>query len=307
VDSRRLAGRLNLVGPWLRRSFGGPVVKAPLDAGRSCPNRDGTLGTGGCLFCPPSGSGPAAAGRPVARQLAEALERRLASGRPARVLAYYQAFSATHAGADQLARDLEPALRLPAAGIIVATRPDCLGPARWRALAAAARAKPLWLELGLQSAHEGTLAALGRGHGVAAFDRAVRRAADYGIRVVAHVILGLPGEEPAHTEATARHLAGLSVWGVKLHNLMVLAGSRLAAEHAAGRFNPWPRAKWAAAAAGFVARLPRETLIHRLAADPGRDRLVAPEWAGDKAANLAALAAELERRELRQGELCRQR
>jgi hypothetical protein len=307
VDAGRLAARLNLVGPWLRRSFGGPVVKAPLDAGRLCPNRDGSAGLGGCLYCPPSGAGAGAEAGPVAGQLARALGRSLARRRPARMLAYYQAFSATHCPAPELAAILEPALRLPAAGIIVATRPDCLGPRRWRVLARAGRRKPLWLELGLQSAHDPTLEAIGRGHSVAEFDRAVRRAEEYGIRVVAHVILGLPGEGPEHTAATADHLAGLPVWGVKLHNLMVLAGSRLAAEHAAGRFTPWDRGAWAAAAAEFAARLPERMLIHRLAADPGRDRLLAPDWAADKPGNLAALAAELERRDLTQGKLCRQR
>ncbi len=310
MNAARLTERLNLLGPWLRRRFGGPVVKLPLDAGLSCPNRDGTIGRGGCSFCPPSGSGTGRGGEPLERQLADGLARLAARAHrrgqaPPQALAYYQAFSATHAPAPRLEALLAPALAAPVVGIIVSTRPDCLDPPRLEVLARAAERKPLWLELGLQSASDQTLAALGRGHDFACFAGAVEQARQAGLEVVAHVILGLPGEMPEHTAATAEALAGLGVWGVKLHQLMVLEGARLAAEFAAGRLRPWSRERWARAAAEFLGRLPRRTLIHRLVADPGRDRLIAPAWAGDKDAALSALADELERRDLKQGDLCR--
>ena len=310
MEGQRLAQRVNLVGPWLRARLGGPVVKVGLDAGLGCPNRDGALSRGGCAFCPPSGSGAAPPGQDPAAQLAAGLQSLAARAarqgkRPPRVLAYFQAYSSTHGPAPLLARLYEQARSQPGvAGLIVSTRPDCLDPARWDVLERQARAGLFWLELGLQSAHDSTLAALGRGHDVACFDRALAQAQERGIPVVAHVILGLPGESPAHCLATAEHLARLGVWGVKLHNLMVLAQTRLAQDLAQGRFTPWNRAQWVEAAAGFLARLPAATLVHRLAADPGRERLLAPAWAVEKDLNLTALAEYLEDHNLKQGALC---
>jgi radical SAM protein (TIGR01212 family) len=286
------------------------VVKLPLDAGLSCPNRDGTLGKGGCAFCPPSGSGTGLGEVPLERQIREGMAR-LADKAAKRgkeaplALAYYQAFSSTHVPAQRLAELLAPALAAPVCGVIVSTRPDCLDGPRWEVLARAAEQKPLWLELGLQSAHNATLAALGRGHDFACFADAVNQAKQFGLKVAAHVILGLPGETGDDIAATAQALAGLDIWGVKLHQFMVLQGARLADDYAAGRFQPWSRDEWAQAAADFLGRLPRETLIHRLAADPGRDRLIAPAWVAEKQAAFEALATELERRDLRQGDLCK--
>ncbi len=310
MDPARLTQRLNLLGPWLRNRFGGRVVKLSLDAGLSCPNRDGSIGWGGCAFCPPSGSGTGKGSVPLVQQIEEGLARmaRQAASRkqqPPQALAYYQAFSSTHVPAFRLAELLAPALAAPVCGVIVSTRPDCLDGPRWQVLAQAAEQKPLWLELGLQSSNDTTLDALGRGHDFACFVQAVQQAKQLDIKVVAHVILGLPGEKLEHMSATAQALAGLEVWGVKLHQLMVLEGSRLAGDYTAGRIHPWSRKDWARAAADFLGRLPSETLVHRLAADPGRDRLIAPDWVTDKQAALEALALELERHDLRQGDLCR--
>lgn len=309
MDYNRLTQRLNLLGPWLRRRFGGRVVKLSLDTGLSCPNRDGTIGIGGCAFCPPSGSGTGLGAMPVEQQIREGLARLAGKAakrdrEPPQALVYYQAFSSTHVPAPRLAELLAPALAAPVCGVIVSTRPDCLDHARWQVLARAAEQKPLWLELGLQSSHDATLAALGRGHDYACFSSAVEQAKQLGLKVVAHVILGLPGETQEDMAATAQALADLDIWGVKLHQLMVLEGARLADEYAAGRFQPWSRDDWARAAADFLGRLPPDILIHRLVADPGRDRLIAPAWVAGKQAALEALAVELERRDLRQGDLC---
>ena len=308
MDAERLLRRVNLLGPWLKRAFGGPTVKIGLDPGLGCPHRRGGIGTGGCLFCPPHGSGRGQGGT-VGEQLEQGLARlrarAQAQGRATpRALAYFQAYSATNATAPELEPLFMAAARHPAvAGIIISTRPDCLPPDTWELITRLAPRRPLWLELGLQSAHDATLQAINRGHDAACFDRAVASAKARGIRVVAHVILGLPGEELSHTNATARHVAGLGVWGVKLHNLMVLEGSPLAAQYARGEAAPWERRQYALAAAQFVARLPREVLVHRLAADPGADQLLAPAWAQDKDATLAAIATALESNHLEQGSL----
>ncbi len=308
MEAGRLASRLNLLGPWLRGSFGGPVVKIGLDAGLGCPNRDDDL-SGGCAWCAPSGSGRGQGGGDIAAQLKEGLEgtRRRARRRgktPPQALAYFQAYTSTHAAPGQLRALYEQALSVPGvAGLIISTRPDCLDPARWDMLSELSARTPLWLELGLQSAHDATLAALGRDHDVACFNEAVAESKRRGLKVVAHVILGLPGEGIKQTNATARHLAGLRVWGVKLHNLMVLEGSRLAQDWRQGGLSLWSRGQYAAAVANFLARLPTETLIHRLCADPGDDILLAPEWAANKNLTLAALADYLEEHDLRQGSL----
>jgi radical SAM protein (TIGR01212 family) len=315
MDGSLLANRLNLLGPWLKTRFGGPVVKIGLETGLSCPNRDGTLGRAGCAWCPPAGSGRGRAGLSVSDQLAEGLARlrdraERAGKRPGKLpplaLAYFQAHTSTHGPPERLRAQFQEALTFPeVAGVIVSTRPDCLDGPRWEVLAELAAARPFWLELGLQSAHDLTLKSLGRGHDAACFARAVAEASRRGIAVVAHVILGLPGETPEHTEATADFLAGVGeVWGVKMHNLMVLDGAPLAEDWRAGGFEPWDLATWTRAAGGFLARLPREVVVHRLAADPGADRLLAPAWAGRKDLALAALARYLEEHDLKQGALC---
>ncbi|MCB2193311.1 MAG: TIGR01212 family radical SAM protein [Deltaproteobacteria bacterium] len=306
MDAARLAQRVNLLGPWLRRVMGGPTLKISLDPGLGCPHRPGGVGPGGCIYCPPGGSGHGRGGS-VAQQLSQGLARlqsRSPRGPTPRALAYFQAYTATNAPAQVLEPMFLQVARHPAvAGIIVATRPDCLPPPTWDLLAEMARRRPLWLELGLQSAHDATLERINRGHDVANFDRAVGQAHKRGLRVVAHVILGLPGEDKGHTNATARHLARQGIWGVKLHNLMVLAGAPLAKKQRAGGLSLWSREDYATAAAAFLARLPRRMLVHRLAADPGPDRLLAPDWAADKDAVLGAIAQALEIDNLRQGDL----
>lgn len=303
MNSQRLTDRINLMGPALKKRFGRPVRKIVLDAGASCPVRDAN-GLGGCSFCPPSGSGGGQGNVPLAQQIQAGLARLAArrKGPQPAALAYYQAYTTTHTDPATLAAWLSPALDSPGIdGLIVATRPDCLDGPRWHVLQNAAQQKPLWLELGLQSAHDQTLRAMGRGHDVACFDHAAAQAKQRGLEVVAHVILGLPGEDEGMCLATADHLAALNVSGVKLHNLMVLQGSALEAQWQAGEFEPWPLERWAHCTARFLARLPRATLVHRLAADAGRDTLLAPPWAADKDGALLALARAMEELNLEQG------
>lgn len=305
MSRAELGRRVNLLGPWLRRRFGGRVAKVGLDLGLGCPNRE--HGRGGCAFCTPLAAGRGLAALPLERQWDQGRQRLAAAAArrgqaPPRMLAYLQAFTSTHAPAPRLAALYARVAALPdAAGVIISTRPDCLDAPRWDLIANLAERLPLWLELGLQSAHDPTLVAIGRGHDRAAFDAAVAQARARGVDVVAHVILGLPGESQTHTNATADHLARLGVWGVKLHQLMILEGSRLAADWRAGRLTPWSLSQWAAAAAGFLARLPEAMVVHRLAADPGPETLLAPDWAANKGLALDALGGYMLEHDLRQG------
>ncbi|MCA1989633.1 MAG: TIGR01212 family radical SAM protein [Desulfarculus sp.] len=305
MSRAELAGRVNLLGPWLRRRFGGRVAKVGLDLGLGCPNRQ--PGRGGCAFCTPLAAGQGLGTLPLERQWDLGRERLAAAAArrgqtPPRMLAYLQAFTSTHAPAPRLAALYARVAALPeVAGVVISTRPDCLDRPRWEVLADLAARQPLWLELGLQSAHDPTLVAIDRGHDRTVFDAAVDQARARGIDVAAHVILGLPGETQRHTDATADHLARLGVWGVKLHQLMVLEGSRLAADWRAGRLTPWSLSQWAAATAGFLARLPEAMVVHRLAADPGPETLLAPDWAANKGLALDALGRYMLEHDLRQG------
>jgi uncharacterized protein len=308
LDGGRLPSLINLLGPWLRARLGEPCAKIGLDSGLGCPTRD-AAGLGGCSFCPPSASGRGLSHLSIGEQLdlgwRGLVERAGRKGRrPPLPLAYFQAASNTNAPPQTLRALWEQALAFPGlAGLIISTRPDCLSPAIWDLLSEMNRRAFFWLELGLQSAHDPTLRAIGRGHDLACFDAAVAQARARGIMVVAHVILGLPGETRELTCATARHLADLGVWGVKMHSLMVLEGAALAEDFRAGSFTPWDLPQWVEAAAEFLGLLPPETVIHRLAADPGGDRLLAPDWAGRKNLALTALAGYMMEHGLRQGGL----
>jgi uncharacterized protein len=288
----------------LRERFGVRVQKVTLDAGFTCPNRDGRAGGGGCLYCNSRGSGTGAfvRGQGLRQQLAEGmarLGRRYGAGR---FIAYFQSFSNTYAPVAVL-RDLyQEALSFPeVVGLSIGTRPDCLSPEILDLLADLARDRLLWLELGLQSAHDRTLRLINRGHDAACFAQAVRAAADRGLEVVAHVILGLPGEGPADMAATARYLGSLPVQGVKIHLLYVVRGSALEEWCRQGRYHPLEEEEYVRLAADFLELLPPRLVIHRLTGDPHPEELVAPAWCRNKSRVLTGIKEELARRGSRQG------
>jgi radical SAM protein (TIGR01212 family) len=186
-------------------------------------------------------------------------------------------------------------------GLSLGTRPDCLGDEVLELLAGYARERLLWLELGLQSAHDRTLAALNRGHDVACFSRAVARAAARGLEVVAHVILGLPGEGPEEIAATADYLARLPLQGVKIHLLYVVRGSALARLYQQGAYACLSEDGYVSLVVDFVELLPRRLVIHRLTGDPHPQELLGPSWCLDKARILGRIREEFCRRGSRQG------
>ena len=308
VSESRPAPRLNRFSAHLRRRFGRALRKVPLDAGATCPNRDGTLSRAGCAFCNPRGSGTGlfAQGLTLARQW-----DRLRGPAPKHPgLAYLQAFSNTHGPAERLARILDELAALPGlAGLCIGTRPDCLDPEKLELLAAfrdrlrgpELPEPELWLELGLQSSHDATLARINRGHDAACFARAARAAADHGIPVCAHLVLGLPGEGLPHFLQTVDFVNGLPLAGVKLHNLYVAEATALAASWRAGQLPLPTREEYLAWLCALLPRLRPDLVIHRLAADPAPGELLAPAWAADKPETLRLLERMLEERDLRQG------
>jgi radical SAM protein (TIGR01212 family) len=289
---------------YLRERFGVRVQKVTLDAGLTCPNRDGRVGVGGCLYCNARGSGTGAFSRGlgITEQLQEGMARLARRYGASRFIAYFQSFSNTYAPVEVLRALYNEALANPlVVGLSIGTRPDCLAPEILDLLADLARDRLLWLELGLQSAHDETLRRINRGHDAACFVRAAEAAADRGLEVVAHVILGLPGEGPADIAATARYLSTLPLQGVKIHLLYVVRGSALEGLYRQGSYRPLEEGEYVRLAADFLELLPPHLIIHRLTGDPHPEELVAPEWCLNKSRVLAGIRAELDHRGTCQG------
>lgn len=268
---------VNTLGRHLKGRFGERVRKLSLHAGFTCPNRDGTLGRGGCSFCSVRSFNAGDALLSVAQQLAE---RRQELKRASRYLAYFQAYTSTYAEVEELRRLYAEATRAEdVVGLCVGTRPDCVPDTVLEILADyRQRGYEVWLELGLQSAHDETLQRINRGHGFAAYADAVARARRHDVPVCAHLILGLPGETAAMCRQTHERVLGLGVEGLKLHPLMIVKGSLMAAQYARGELSPPLIEDYAASAAELIRRTPAEVVFHRVTATAREPTLIAPGW-----------------------------
>jgi hypothetical protein len=281
------------------------VQKISLDAGLGCPNRDGTLSSQGCIFCDGRGSGTGAMihhGRTISEQIQEGqrfAERRYEAHL---FIAYFQSFTNTYGPLPKLKALYDEALAHPGmVGLSVATRPDCVNPETLELLESYEGEYLVWVEYGLQSAHDETLNRINRGHDVACFEEAVRLSSGYGLNVCAHIILGLPGETPEMMMDTARYLAGLPVHGVKIHLLYVVEDTPLALLYRKGEYECLSRDDYMGLVIAFLELLPPSMVIHRLTGDPIASELVAPEWAKDKMTNLNLIRKVLEERDTWQG------
>lgn len=296
--------RYNDLAAHLRARFGCRVQKIPVDAGLSCPNRDGHPAAGGCIYCNARGSGTGAhrAGLSISAQLAagkRALARRYGAQK---FIAYFQAFSNTYAPVAVLKALYEEALAVPdIVGLSIGTRPDCIGPPVLDLLEDYAGQRLVWVEYGLQSARDETLARIHRGHDADCFFRAAALTRQRGISVCAHVILGLPGERRADMLYTAERLADAGIDGLKLHVLYVVRGTPMEALFRAGGYRCLEQQEYVDLVCDVLERIPASVVIQRLTGDPHPEELVAPAWCRNKAATLAMITAELERRDSRQG------
>jgi uncharacterized protein len=296
--------RYRLFSTHLKERFGGRVHKISIDAGFSCPNRGDDRGDVGCLFCDLNGS--AATGlQPnlsVARQLQlgrEVMERKY---RARYFLAYFQPYSNTYAPVSHLRQLYDEALTADGVvGLAIGTRPDCLPEETLDLLADYHRRTYLWLELGLQSIHDGTLDYLRRGHDYQSFLDACSAARQRDLRICAHVILGLPGENRQQVLETADEMARLRIDGIKIHLLHVLSGTPLGDLYGQGKISVLEQDDYVRLVADFIERLHPDTLLQRLTGDGPRERLLAPWWSVNKWEVLNAIDAELERRGTRQG------
>lgn len=289
---------------YLREQFGCRVQKISLDAGLTCPNRDGTLGTGGCAYCNASGSGTGAARHrvPIRAQIEQAKSYLSRRYKAKAFLAYFQSFTNTYAPLPVLRALYEEALSDPdVVGLSIGTRPDCVPDETLDLLESLSSRRPVWLEYGLQSAHDATLARIRRGHTVEAFEDAVSRTRRRSLPICAHVILGLPGEDRRDMLATARYLSGMDIQAVKIHLLYVVRETLLHAWLEEGSHACLTQREYVETVAEFLAILPPSVVIQRLTGDPHRGELVAPLWALDKHHTLNRIHQYMQDHHLHQG------
>lgn len=269
----------------MKQRFGEKVYRLSLNGGMTCPNRDGTVGTGGCIFCSAGGSGDFAAPAvlPISEQLRMQKEL-IAKKRPVhKYIAYFQAYTNTYAPVEYLERIFLEAISDPeVVALSIATRPDCLPEDILRMLSRLREKKPIFVELGLQTMHDETARYIRRGYRLPVFDAAVDRLHTLDVEVVAHMILGLPGETPEMIVQTARHLGQVGVDGVKLHLLHVLRGTDLALAYKKGLVPVLQMDEYITLLERCLAVLPPSVVIHRLTGDGAKRDLIAPLWSADK-------------------------
>ncbi|HIU79090.1 MAG TPA: TIGR01212 family radical SAM protein [Candidatus Avilachnospira avicola] len=297
----------------LKSIYGGKVYRLSLSSFCGCPNRDGSIGRGGCIFCSAGGSGDFA-GKPfedidVQMGKARELVASKLGRKPAGYIAYFQSFSNTYGDPERLKelflRAMEPEDVLI---LSVATRPDCLPDEILDMLSELARIKPVWVELGLQTVDEKVAEFINRGYKLPVFEEGVRRLKEAGIGVVVHVIAGLPFEDQEATLRTIRYLAGFEtggrhIDGIKIHLLHVLEGTELCRLYREGRahIKEYTLPEYADLIADILEILPADIVVHRLTGDAPKRLLVAPLWSGDKKRVLNTITRRLSERNVIQG------
>jgi uncharacterized protein len=287
---------------YLQERFGKPVLKIAVNGGFSCPNRDGTKSWEVCSFCDNRSFSPAARTvSPVLAQLRDAVLK--TPSRYEAFITYLQPFSNTYGDVKKLASIYEPLISFPrVVGLAIGTRPDCFTEDIFDYLEDVSKRTYLSVEIGLQSAHDETLALHNRGHTFDDFKRCVESLSRRGIETVAHVILGLPPETPEMMLETARKIADLPVTGVKIHQLMIIRGTDLHQKYERGEIGCLTLEKYAEILCGFLSLLRPDQFIHRIVADSsGANGLVAPLWSSDKMKAINSITAYMDKKKTTQG------
>ena len=274
---------MKMLSQYYREKFGCKVYKLSLDGGFSCPNRDGRIGTGGCIFCTGSGEFAEGGPDPIALQLERAKLRVSQKNKDGKYIAYFQAFTNTYAPVERLkSLYCEAIAPEEIVGLSIGTRPDCLGQDVLALLREINAVKPVSVELGLQTIHEQTAQYIRRGYGADVYFDAVRRLKEAGIEVVTHIILGLPGETPEMMVQTTEAAVQAGTDGVKFHLLHVLKNTDLAEEYAAGKFRCLSLEEYGQILKQCVDILPESVVVHRITGDGSKKDLIAPIWTADK-------------------------
>lgn len=327
--------RYNSIGPWLKEYFGCRIAKTAIDGGFTCPNRDGTLSYGGCTFCSERGSGDFAGNRAltISEQMSEQVKSISNKWSDARYIAYFQNYTNTYAPVSELRRKYFEALDFPeCCGIAIATRPDCIDDDVLSLLSELNEKTFLWVELGLQTSNDHSAVIINRRCSTAAYDDTVDRLLSRGIRVVTHVIFGLPGETNSDMLATVRHICRKNIFGIKIHLLHIMTGTALGEEYLRQNNTseenypdpahtesfdpdcthqtdcgvypdivPMSKEDYINIVADALELIPPEITIHRLTGDAPKDALIAPIWSRDKKSVLNSINMELKKRGTVQG------
>ncbi len=291
----------NLSGHF-RKKYGKRVKKICIDGGFSCPNRDGKCGTGGCIFCGERGAGEHIDSK---NSIREQVRSALKGAREDDIfIAYFQNYTNTYASPEVLSERYNSALidrRIVA--LAIGTRPDCIDEDIADLIASYKTRLDVWVELGLQTSNDKTGEAINRGYKTEVFESAVKILQERNIDVVGHMIIGLPGEGKDDAVSTAKFLGSFGIWGIKIHSIYVMRGTRLGEMYLEKRYTPPTLEEYVDIAAEVIAKIPEDTVIHRLTGDCPRDMLLAPEWNKNKSEVISRINERLTARGLRQGAL----
>ena len=274
---------MKMLSDHYKEKFGCKIYKLSLNGGFTCPNRDGKLGTEGCIFCTGSGEFAEGGSEPIALQLERAKKRVISKNKGGKYIAYFQAFTNTYAPPERLRKLYYEAIAPEEiVGLAIGTRPDCLEEAVVTLLTEINRIKPVSVELGLQTIHESTAQYIRRGYPAEVYYDAVRRLKAAGIEVVTHIILGLPGETEEMMIKTTEAAVKAGTDGVKFHLLHVLKGTDLAKDYEAGKFDCLSMEEYGQLLKACISVLPEQVVVHRITGDGAKRDLIAPLWSADK-------------------------
>ena len=277
---------------YLKERYGARMKKICIDGGFSCPNRDGKCGTGGCIYCGERGAGEHIAPE---RSIREQVEAGLAAGGAEGYIAYFQNFSNTYAPTDVLRKRYSAALIDERIRVLaIGTRPDCIDEEVCDLLAEMQTKVDIWVELGLQTASDATAELINRGYKTEVFRNAARLLTERGIPFVAHMIIGLPTEGRAEALATAEEIIASGAFGIKIHSIYVMEGTRLAELYRLGSYAPPTMDEYTDTAAAVLARIGTSLVVHRITGDCPRGMLVAPEWNTEKQRVISEVRRKLE-------------
>jgi len=305
IDSADIMDNLyNDLSTYFKSIFGCRVQKISIDAGLSCPNRNGTISTGGCIYCNAigSGTGAHAKGISITGQLLKGKKALAKRYKAKKFIAYFQSFSNTYAPVDKLKSFYEEALAVDdVVGLSIGTRPDCINESILNLLESYTKNYLIWIEYGLQSVHDRTLAFINRGHDFKSFQEAVKATQNRGIKICVHVIIGLPYEKKDQMLETAKVISDMGIDGIKIHFLYVIKGTRLEDLYRHGRYKCLGQAEYVDILCDFMELIPQDIIIQRLASDPHPKELVAPAWSLKKRETLEMIKNEFKKRGSRQG------
>ena len=296
--------RYSDLNTYFRNRFGCRVQKISIDAGMTCPNRDGTISTDGCIYCNQRGSGTGAhaKGLSVTDQILQSKIVLTKRYKAKKFVAYFQSFTNTYAPVATLKKRYDEALAVDdVVGLFIGTRPDCVDEAILELLQDYAKQTLVWVEYGLQTVHDTTLATINRGHDFDSFQKTVSLTRAKGISICAHVILGLPNETHRHMLKTAEVLSGMDIQGIKLHLLYVIRGTKLAALYRQGNYRCLEQREYIDLVCDFLERLPSSMVVQRLTGDPHPHELLAPQWSLKKKETRNMILQTLIDRNSRQG------